>query len=430
MQALTDTEKAEKTKAPDTTEPDAREREDAAEPASAAQDEPRPAPQKPSLDKYLAWLEIDLDALRGNLRMVMDTVAPSKVCAVVKADAYGHGLLRAAKAFADGGADMIATANLREALAVRRALPDVPLLVMGLTPEAAFPDAVEADVALTLESKAQAWALSQAAFAAKKTARAHLKLDTGFHRIGMTDYAAVRDAPEISRMPNLSLEGLFTHLALVDFPRDESQMRHFLDAAQRLRSIGIAPQLHAADSIAMFRYPYWRLDMVRAGAVLYGAAVKETPFTPMRAMRLCARVASLRNAGEGEGVGYDEELVLTRTTRIATLAAGYADGLPRRLRGKGEAALRGRRAPYLGLPCMDQLMVDVTDIPEASEGDVVTLFGGAAGSEDVIPYEEFAGWAASNRNEPLSGMGRRVPRAYYEGGELVAVDDPLEALDG
>ena len=178
-----------------------------------------------------------------------------------------------------------------------------------------------------------------------------------------------------------------------------------------------------ADSIALFRYPQMRLDMARVGALLYGCASRETPFTPLRVMCLCARITSIRDVPQGEGVGYDETYVTRRATRIATLPIGYADGIVRRLRDRGEVSLHGKRAPYAGLPCMDQTMIDVTDIADATVGDVVTLLGGVG--PDAITYEEFAAWTNTNRNECLCLTGRRVPLVYIEYGEVVAIDDPL-----
>ena len=375
-----------------------------------------------------AWQEVDLDALRHNAATALALAGEAEVFAVVKADAYGHGAARVSEALLESGIRTLAVSCLREALFLRRRFPAAGLLVMGATPDALLDRAVAGNIALTLSTLEQGQALSRATCAQGKIASVHLKLDTGFHRLGMEEAEALRDIPRIARLPGLRIDGLFTHLALLDAEHDRAQMACFERVAAELRAQGIAPRLHVGDSIALVRYPQWRLDAVRVGALLYGArpsGSEHMDFMLRCTMRVCARIAAIRDIPVGDAVGY-ARFVAQRPTRIATLPSGYADGLARCLWQRGQAALRGRRVPYAGLPCMDQCMLDVTDVPEARVGDAVTLFGGEG--PDAIGLMEFADWVDSNRNEPMCRMGRRTPTVYRSGGRIVAVEDPL--LDG
>ncbi|MDR1263080.1 MAG: alanine racemase [Oscillospiraceae bacterium] len=372
-----------------------------------------------------AWQEIDLDALHFNLESVRAAIGPDvKIAAVVKADAYGHGIIECARVLYESGADVIATASVREALYLRKTLPDAPLWAMGYASDDLLENAVVNNIALSISGAEQAKRLSALAESHNTLSHVHLKIDTGFHRLGMSVEDADVALPAIMSTPRLAIDGIFTHLALIDKEHDCAQMIKLFNIirSSAARLAKELPCLHAADSIAAFRYPEWRLGMIRIGALLYGNHIADAPFTPRKVMRLCARIVSLRSISAGEGVGYDESYRSTRATVIATIPLGYADGLPRRLRESGQAAVRGTRVRYAGLPCMDQSMLDVTDVAGVSVGDAVTVLGGEGA--DSISVEAFAAWVGSNRNEPLAMTGRRVPRVYYQGG-VVKVVDPL-----
>ncbi|GHU69246.1 alanine racemase [Clostridia bacterium] len=385
-----------------------------------------------------AWQEINLDALRFNLESVRAAVGPDvKIAAVVKADAYGHGMVQCARTLWESGADVIATANIREALFLRRSLPDASLWAMGYASDDLLEPAVMNNIAVTLEDVDQAHRLGVAAESRNLTAHAHIKIDTGFHRLGMTVEDARATLPAILSTPGIAVDGILTHLALIDEEHDSAQIERFNTAvhftartaqAKGVQSKGATDRIessifHVADSIAAFRYPEWRFGMVRIGALLYGNRIEGTPFTPRKVMRLCAHIVSLRHIPADEGVGYDESYRTTRKTLIATIPLGYADGLPRRLRESGQVSVRGQRVRYAGLPCMDQSMLDVTDVPSVNVGDIVTVLGGEGA--DAISVEEFAVWIGSNRNEPMAAVGRRVPRVYYQNSNIIGVADPL-----
>lgn len=374
------------------------------------------------------WAEIDLDALCANYQTAVALAGPQvTVGAVLKANAYGHGAVPVARALWAKGLKLALVACLSEALELKRALPDLPVLVMGCTPHTGFDAALGAGIALTVVSPRQAQQLSLAAQALGKTAAVHIKIDTGFHRLGMPPtQETVQAIAHMAQLPGLKIEGMFTHLALTDQPHDREQMRRFEQVVQGLGQAGVSiPILHVCDSIGLVRYPQWRLNLVRAGAFLYGVRPfgwdAPIPLPPTLALK--TRIAQIHDIAAGEGVGYDALFVAQRPSRIAALPAGYGDGVPRRMTNTAFAGLHGRRAPVIGLVCMDQLMIDVTDIPQAREGDTVTLLGGT--DENAIPYSEYANWADTNRNEAISIISRRVPRIYIQNGKIALIDDPI-----
>lgn len=375
------------------------------------------------------WAEVNLDAVAHNLAEARRLLpAGVKIAAVLKADAYGLGAAAVGGVLREGGADMLAVACLPEALELRRLYPDISILVLGYTPENWLAEAVAARITLTVGSLGQAQAVSRAAQAGGTTARIHVKVDTGFHRLGIpAGPAAAAEIGRIVQCPHLIAEGIFTHLALVSRPEDQKQFALFTQLLEALERQGVRFAIrHVDDSIGMVRYPEYRLDMVRPGAFLYG--VRPSRFSDPSvtlAMPLAFKTRIVRVAGieKGEGVSYDFTYVAPRRGRVGTLPVGYVDGYPRCLSNKAEVLVRGRRARVVGLICMDQCMIDLTDIPEAREGDEVLLFGHSA--EGDVPLEEVADWAGTNRNDILSGVGRRVPRVYRRHGRVIGTADYL-----
>lgn len=384
-------------------------------------------------------LEIDTDALRSNLREARRVVGPAvRIAAVVKADAYGLGAVVCGREFLDAGASLLAVARLEEALELRRALPGAPVLVMGHTEDGNLRVAVERDIVVTIFEERQAELLSAAASALRKRAVAQVKIDTGMNRLGLrcaegTGIDAAACARAVARMaalPALRIEGIYTHLALVDGATDALQFSRFRAVADALAGLGIdIPLKHVCDSIGLVRYPEYRLDLVRAGAILYGMAPTSLPPGVELKLRfaasLRARVSRVARLAPGEGVGYDFTYRAgPGGATLATVAAGYADGYPRSLSNRGFVSIRGKRAPVVGLVCMDQLTVDVSAIGGVVPGDEATLLGGG------IDIMELAGLAGTNRNEILSSLGRRIPRSYLRGGAEIARADYLAAEGG
>ncbi len=369
-----------------------------------------------------AWMEVDEDALKHNYRLAKSLCDEAAVfICVVKANAYGLGLPRTVKTLAECGADWFAVAAPEEAYIVRKAAPDAHILLLSPAGEAELPYLIEQGVSLTVGAVEDAERASRAAAALGKPALTHVKLDTGLHRLGFTD---AEEALKIKDLPGLVFEGIYSHLALRSREQIMEQERLFTEMAGKIQTGGLHARMrHLLDSIGLTRYPQWQMDAVRVGAFLYGnVPVTWERFSEGRSVvRFKARVTRVSWVKAGEGVGYDDT-PLTRDTRVATLSAGYIDGFPRSLSQKGFVALHGKKAPVLGLVCMDQMMADVTDIPEARQGDAATLLG------DEIDLRDYARWGNLNRNECLGLIGRRAPRVYFRDGKPVHVEAEMDAF--
>ena len=317
---------------------------------------------------------------------------------------------------------MFAVASYNEAAQLRRELPQSEVLILGLCSKAQILAAIEAGMLLTVFSVPYARLVQACAGAAMKKARAHVKIETGLNRLGLNPDEAADVIAGMRESGLIQIEGLFTHLALRG-PKEDRQQLDLLNGVREalaLRGIKI-PMTHALDSIGMVRYPQDHMDAVRIGAWLYGVYPRgyAYPQESQLALTVKTRIAQLHDVKAGECLGYDESHPLARDSRIATLSAGYIDGYPRQ-NSQGEVEIHSKRAKVVGLVCMDQMMVDVTDIPQAKEGDEVILLG------STIGVDEYAQWAGLNRNESLARTGRRVPRVYLEDGRVTEV---IETLD-
>jgi alanine racemase len=384
-----------------------------------------------------ARYEIDLDLLAHNVRTVRmlleDEHAPGerpRIAAVLKGDAYGFGAVHTAGVMLEEGVDILAVACLPEALELRRHYPEAPVMVMGYTPDELLPLAVENRITLTIFRASQARIISAATRSVPAPAPVHVKVETGMNRLGLDpDEEGVQEVRAMAGLPRVELEGIFTHLALVDQASDEEQFRRFTGFVRALEEEGITiPVKHVCDSIGMLRYPGFRLDMVRPGAILYGAPPLRTPYSESLDIRvpfaLKTRVSRLRSLGAGEGVGYDFTWRAPGTgALLATLPVGYADGFRRCMANRAHVLVRGVRAPVVGLVSMDQCTVDVSEVPGVQVGDDVLLLG--QDQQGTVPVLEMASWAETNRNEILAGIGRRVPRVYTRRGEICGVRDYL-----
>ncbi len=368
------------------------------------------------------WAEVDLGRLVKNYQNALKHLSAStQLICVLKADAYGLGAPMVAKRLWQEGQRIFAVASYNEAAEIRKVLPECEILILGLCGEAQLVHAVEDGMLLTVFSQKYADLVIRAAEAVCKKARIHIKLETGLNRLGFETEEAADAVENIVNSGKVVLEGLFTHLALRDKESDREQIDLLTGVREALMERGITiPMVHALDSIGMVRYPNDHLDAVRTGAWLYGVYPRryEHPEESQLALTVKTRIAQLHNVSAGECLGYDETHPVQRDSVVATLSAGYIDGYPR-LNSVGEVEILGKRAPVVGLVCMDQMMVDVTDIPEAQEGDVITLLGGSIG------VDEYAEWGKLNRNESLARTGKRVPRVYMENGQVVEIIDTL-----
>ena len=360
-------------------------------------------------------VEIDLAKLAKNIGLIREMVgSDTAITAVVKANAYGHGAVGVAKTLIESGADYLAVATLSEAVELKKVYPEYPVFIMGHTPDKYLLYIVDYDITATIFSFEQAQILSDLAGKDRKKVKVHIKLDTGFHRLGLDaadtegTLATIR---RIAALPNIEAEGLFSHLALVNDEENARQYALFTEIAGRLKAEGIAFRYyHLADSIATVDDPEFRLNMVRVGALIYGMRGFHKGFLPVeQVMRFKAAISQLHPIRRGEGVSYDYLWKAPRDSVIATLPFGYADGYPRNLRDKGYVTIRGIKCPLVGVLCMDQVMADVTDVPDIQEGDWATVYGDG---ENEMTVQEAATLAGTNKNDILARISLRPVRVY------------------
>ncbi len=361
------------------------------------------------------WAEIDLAAIKSNVREIKKGLKPGvKFCAVVKADAYGHGAVAVSRAALSAGADRLAVAILGEAIALRKAGFLVPIQVLGYTPEHQARTVAAYDVAQTVYTIDAARALSAAGLETGKKVKVHIKIDTGMGRIGILPEQAGEFAAAVADLPGVEIEGVFSHFATAD-DTDKTYARvqyiQFEEALRRISDRGITvPIRHIANSAATLELPETHLDMVRPGIILYGLwpsmEVKRN-IQLIPAMQLKAQIAHIKRVAPGTAISYGRTYVAAQDCQIATLPIGYADGWTRLLSGKTSILINGRRAPLVGRICMDQCMADVSGIPDLNVGDTATLFG-----VPELSADEVAGILGTINYELVCMIGKRVPRTY------------------
>lgn len=379
---------------------------------------------RPPSDERPCWLDVDLDAVAANVRAVADLVGTgTRVCAVVKANAYGLGAVEVAQAALAAGAERLAVARVDEAVSLRQAGIRAPILLLTGFAPAEADTIVEHRITPTVVDVDGAILLARAAGRAGAVLDVHIKVDTGLTRYGAPP-EKVGDLVRLLRgLPTIWLEGLYTHFASADEPtRDftEEQLHRFYAVVEQLRGIGWRPSVvHAANSAATLREPTTWLHMVRLGIALSGHYPTEHVPRSVRiqpAVALRARLLGVRDVEPGTSIGYGQTFVAERPMRVGLIPAGYADGVPLSHSNRAQALLRARRVPLVGRVSMDQCVVDITDAPDARPGDVVTLFG--SDGMGRIGLDEFAAWSDTIVHEALCRVGARVPRRYAWRGEV------------
>ena len=369
------------------------------------------------------YVKIDLDAIEENINAIRAKVGVD-VMAVVKADAYGHGAVQVTRLLQDK-CSFFGVSSILEAMELRRAGIYNPILILGHTPVSAFPVLVQAEIRPTIYHYNGALALSKAALQQGKTAAFHFAVDTGMSRIGFQ--ATEKDADicaEIATLPGLHAEGLFSHFATADcadLTRSRIQAEKFNRFYEMLKARGVEiPIRHMDNSAGLMNFRNHH-QLVRSGIVTYGMYPSDevNPLDlPLRpALQWFSRITHLKTLPAGREISYGGTYVTTRETRVATVPVGYADGYRRSLSGKFYVLIRGQRAPILGRVCMDQMMVDVTHIPDVTSSDQVVLVG-RSGDEEIT-MEQIAEAAGSFNYEFVCGISRRVPRIYCRGGKTV-----------
>ena len=375
------------------------------------------------------YAEINLDHVIENMKTLAAHLPEgTKMIAVVKTDGYGHGAVPVAKAVAPFVWGC-AVASLEEGVILKRHGIEKPVLVLGVTHESHFDTLLDYDIRPSLFTVAQAEALSERAVKAGKQAFVHLAVDTGMSRIGVRpDKTGVEEALRIAALPGIRIEGLFTHFSKADETEKEftdRQYQSYLKFAGRLKEEGLQiPVCHCSNSAAIMDLPRMSLDAVRAGISMYGIYPSDEVDQEMKllpAMAIRSSVTFLKEIGPGTSVSYGGTFVAAGRMRIATVGVGYGDGYPRSLSGKGYVLIHGKRAPILGRICMDQFMVDVTDIPEVREWDEVTLVG--RDGEEEISMEQLEALCGGFRYEIPCVLGKRVPRVYVRDGAVIGTKD-------
>ncbi len=370
------------------------------------------------------WAEIDLDAVAENMREIRKiTSSGTKIMGVVKADGYGHGFLEISKTILKSGADCLAVAVFEEALQLRKNGIDAPILILGaISPE--YTDAlVEYNITPAVISYDFAEELSRAAVRKGKTAEIHIKTDTGMSRIGFAcSGEGIEEIIKISHLPNIKISGIFSHFACSD-ERDRAytdmQFEKFRNVYETLEKKGLKiPVRHICNSAGIMMYPEYHLDMVRPGIIIYGfypSADVDRSILPLKpAMTLKSKITMVKEAGAGVGISYGKTYITDKQTKLATVPVGYADGYPRSLSGKAFMICQNRRVRVLGRICMDQCIIDVTNVNNISTGDEVTIFG-----PENITADTLAQWLGTISYEIVCMIGRRVPRIYIKDGRVV-----------
>jgi alanine racemase len=365
------------------------------------------------------WADIDLGALRHNLKQIQKQLkSTTGLLAVVKANGYGHGMDAIARVAVKPGALFLGVSSLEEGEALRNAGFKTPILVLGtLFPFENFSILFDRQLTPTLASLAAADALNRLAERRRRRLPVHLKIDTGFGRIGVSAPNALRFIEYVAGSPGLDLQGIYTHFSSsdVDPAYTKMQIRTFWSVVQAAEARGIRPRyLHLANSAAILRFPESHGTLVRPGLALYGARPYKTVDAKVRLRPVLSwktRVIFLKTVPKGFPVGYARTWKAHRPTRIATLAVGYADGYPRILSNTGFVLIRGRKARILGRVTMDMMMVDVTGNSACQVGDEAILLG-QQGRERIMA-EEVAELAQTNAYEILSRIATRVPRIYH-----------------
>ncbi len=376
----------------------------------------------------LNWVDVDLEAVRHNVRALRARAGTAELAAVVKADGYGLGAVAIGRAALDAGAGRLCVFALDEAQALREAGIDAPILVLGPWPPDDAARVARLGVASTLTRPELVGPLGRAAAAAGRTLPVHVKVDTGMHRLAPPAAVAESLVAAVREEPSLRLEGFYTHFPNADRPNadspnadspntddtapDDTQRRfaRFLPLAERAG----APLRHVANSATLLRYPGMSLDLVRVGAGVYGfgpgasAGIAAELLRPVATWR--ARLVQIQDVAAGESVSYGGTWTAAREARVGVVAVGYADGFRRSLSNRGVMLVRGRPAPVVGTVCMDMTLVDLSGIPEAAVGDTATLIGRDGDAE--VSLETFAERCETIPYEVLTGLGSRPERRY------------------
>lgn len=374
------------------------------------------------------WAEIDLDAIKYNIDSIKRRVDTKELIAVVKADAYGHGALDVSKTLVENGATKLAVAVITEAMELRHGNINTPIMILGYTPLEFAADLINYDIEQTIFDLEYAKKLSEIALNLGKKAKVHVALDTGMGRIGfLINDNSLNEILKISSLKGLEVVGIFTHFATSDESDknySNKQYKKFTDFNEKLISKGVnIPLKHVSNSGAIIDMPNTYLDGVRAGIVLYGYYPSEDVLKQnldlKKAITIKTQVAHVKILDKNEYVSYGRKFKTERKSIIATLPIGYADGYSRALTGKAKVIINGKFAPVVGIICMDQCMIDVTDIGDVHVGDEVIVLG--KDKDLKFDADDMAKAMGTINYEVLCMIKQRIPRVYIEDGKVKSI---------
>ena len=384
--------------------------------------------------KTRTWAEINLDALKNNIREVRRiTSRDALVMATVKADAYGHGAVECANVFLENGADRLAVACYSEALQLRNAGISAPILILGASFEDEIEGIIENNITIAVFDYLFAKNISTIAKKKNKIAKIHIKLDTGMSRLGfvagVNDEEIIDEIIRISELENIEIEGIFSHFSTSDEKNTdytELQFERFMKICNELEKRDLKiPVRHIANSAGIIMYPKMHLDMVRAGIILYGLYpsndIDKSRIDLKRAMSVKSQITHIKEICDNRGVSYGNEYITNGKTKIATIPVGYADGYTRMLGGKAKILVNDEPRDVIGRICMDQCMIDVTNVNNINVGDEVTIFGPKTVTADTL-----ASWLGTINYEIVCMVSKRIPRIFYRNGRMVSVLNYLD----
>lgn len=393
------------------------------------------------MDKFLrrTWAEVDADAISSNFQAIREAAdSNSQIMCVIKADGYGHGAVFLAKLYEKLGAARFAVSNIEEALQLRENGVTLPILILGFTPADMAAELANNNISQAVFSEDYAKELSDCAVRNGVQVRIHIKLDTGMSRIGFMyqdrerDSTSIYEIQRVCSLPGLVTEGIFTHFAVSDEGIDgkEATMHQFScfsDAVSRLTRRGIHfDVVHCSNSGAIADYPQAHMDCVRAGIILYGLSPSQKLSNALKlrpAMKIKSVIAQVKTVEAGTAVSYGGTFVTDRPTRIATVPIGYADGYSRSLSNRAYMSVNGKKAPVIGRVCMDQVMLDVSNIDNVKTGDEVIVIGD--GTDGAMSFDDVAEMTGTINYEVVCLVGKRVPRVYIRDGKNIGIMDGI-----
>lgn len=373
------------------------------------------------------WAEINLDNLAFNVNEIKSRLPDgTEMMAIIKANAYGHGDKIFAKELQNMGINLFGVSNIEEAISLRNAGIKGDILILGMTPESSAKDIADFNITQAVYSIEYAESLNELANANNVTVKCHLKLDTGMGRIGFN----CDDTDEIIKaynLSNLNFTGIFSHLSSADDLTDEgkeytkTQAEKFDKTISLLESKGVTFKTrHLQNSAGILNYPHFKYDMARAGIILYGLGIDTCDeFTMKPVMEVRSVVSMVKTVKKGDAISYSRTFTADKEMKLATVSIGYADGYLRRFSNKAKMIVNGHYAKVVGNVCMDQLVLDVTDIPDVKKGDIVTVVGKNGDCE--ITFKHLADIAGTINYELACLVGRRVPRVYIKDNEITEV---------